>query len=146
MNEYDKNWCDKTLTDFVKWTLTVPFRNPVDPVRDGAEHYLDIIKNPMDFGTMRKKLNENQYNDVKEFVADVHLICENAIRFNGENSMYAFMAQDITKRIDERLKEKPSSIEDEWQKRLENVVNKLHEHVAKAPPPISNNESDSKQN
>lgn len=134
MSDYDKNWCDRTLNDFVRWTLTVPFRNPVDPVRDGAEHYFDIIKNPMDFGTMRKKLNENQYTDPKEFVADIHLICDNAIKFNGENSMYAFMALDISKSIDEKFKNKPHSLEEEWHKKLEDVVNRLREHVLKAPP------------
>ena len=134
MSEYDKNWCDKTLTDFVKWTLTGPFRSPVDPVRDGAERYFDIITNPMDFGTMRKKLNENQYTDPKEFVADVHLICDNAIQFNGENSMYAFMAADISKKIDEKFKNKPNSTEEEWKMKLEDVVHRLNEHVSKAPP------------
>ena len=88
----------------------------------------------MDFGTMRKKLNENQYTDPKEFVADVHLICNNAIQFNGENSMYAFMAEDISKEIDEKFKNKPNSTEEEWQKRLKDVINRLSEHMAKAPP------------
>ncbi|KAK8889527.1 hypothetical protein M9Y10_034276 [Tritrichomonas musculus] len=134
MTEYDKNWCDKTLTYFMKWTLTQPFRAPVDPIRDGAERYFEIIKKPMDFGTMRKKLNENQYTDPKEFVADVHLICNNAIQFNGENSMYAFMAADISKKMDDKFKNKPNSIEEEWQKKLEDIVIRLKDHVSKAPP------------
>ena len=134
MSEYDKYWCDKTLTELFKWTLTAPFRAPVDPIRDGAERYFEIIKNPMDFGTIKKKFTENQYTDPKEFVADIHLICDNAITFNGENSMYAFMAADISKNIDDKFKNKPKSFEDEWQKKLEDVVVRLHEHISKAPP------------
>lgn len=134
MTEYDKNWCNKILADFLKWPLTGPFRLPVDPVKDGADRYFEIIKKPMDLGTMKKKLDENQYTDPKEFVADVHLICDNAIQFNGENSMYAFMAEDISKSIDEKFKNKPNSIEEEWQKKLEDVINRLRDHVAKAPP------------
>jgi bromodomain-containing factor 1 len=90
----------------------------------------------MDLSTMKRKLAENQYRSAQAFVDDIHLICRNAMTFNGENSMLGFIAADRKKWIDERYSEKPISQEDEWQKRLESVVARLHEHIARAPPPI----------
>jgi hypothetical protein len=117
----------------MKWGLTQPFRVPVDPIRDGAANYDDIVKHPMDLSTMKNKLSENQYEDVQSFVADVHLICSNAVRFNGENSMFGFIAVDVKNWMDEHYRDKPISQEDEWQRRLESVVTRLHEHIAKVP-------------
>jgi hypothetical protein len=136
LKDYDKLWCTNILTELFKWQLTQPFRVPVDPVRDGAKNYLEIVKNPMDLGTVKKKLSENQYRQAKEFVDDLFLVCENAILFNGENSIFGFIAQDVRKWIEDQWKEKAATLDEEWQKRLETIVVKLHDHVAKAPPPI----------
>jgi len=37
------------------------FHEPVDPKKLNIPDYLDIIKEPMDFGTVKTKLNNNQY-------------------------------------------------------------------------------------
>lgn len=39
------------------------FHEPVDPVRLNIPNYLNIVKNPMDFGTIKKKLNMNFYDN-----------------------------------------------------------------------------------
>jgi hypothetical protein len=40
------------------------FHEPVDPVRLKIADYLDIIKHPMDFGTIKKKLYSNAYGNL----------------------------------------------------------------------------------
>lgn len=42
-----------------------------------------IIKQPMDFSTMLKKLKEGQYKTVKEYESDMRLIFTNCYTFNG---------------------------------------------------------------
>ncbi|OHS98513.1 Bromodomain containing protein [Tritrichomonas foetus] len=133
LTQFDKDWCQRKLAELNKWALTTPFRYPVDPVRDGAERYLEIVTNPMDLNTMKKKLTDNVYKTVDEFVQDVHLISDNAIKFNGENSMYAFIATDMKTWIDEQYKQKATSIEDEWHRKLTDVVERLLDHVKNAP-------------
>lgn len=137
LGDYDKLWCNNLLAELMKWNLTQPFRIPVNPERDGAPHYLEIIKQPMDLGTVKKKLNDGIYKSVQAFIDDLHLITSNAILFNGETSMYAYIALDIKKWIDEQYDEKPTSQEDEWQKRLETVVARLKNHIANAPKSLS---------
>jgi len=37
------------------------FQEPVDPIKYCIADYFDIIKEPMDFGTIKNKLNINIY-------------------------------------------------------------------------------------
>jgi hypothetical protein len=135
LTDYDRHWCSATLTELLKWPLTQPFRNPVDPIRDGAKNYFEKIKQPMDLGTVKIKLSEGLYQSVSDFIDDLHLICTNAIAYNGENSMFAYIATDILTWVDQQYKSKPQSQEADWNRRLESIVNRLHEHITAGPPP-----------
>lgn len=54
-----------------------PFMKPVDAAMLGLSDYYDIIKKPMDLGTVRKKLDANEYPDADAFIADIDLIFTN---------------------------------------------------------------------
>ncbi|XP_017974686.1 PREDICTED: uncharacterized protein LOC18602166 isoform X4 [Theobroma cacao] len=62
------------------------FAEPVD--REEVEDYYDIIKEPMDFGTMRAKLHEGMYTSLQQFEHDVYLISKNAMHFNSSATIY----------------------------------------------------------
>ncbi|KAG5518335.1 hypothetical protein PMAC_003132 [Pneumocystis sp. 'macacae'] len=49
-----------------------------------APDYYDVIKNPMDLGTVMKKLRNFQYNSKKEFVDDLMLIWSNCLVYNAD--------------------------------------------------------------
>jgi hypothetical protein len=38
------------------------FQEPVDPKKFGISDYFEIVKNPMDLGTIKKKLTHNVYS------------------------------------------------------------------------------------
>lgn len=48
-----------------------------------APDYYNIIKNPMDIGTMQKKLKGLVYKSKQEFVADLYLIWSNCLKYNS---------------------------------------------------------------
>ncbi|GBG24663.1 Histone acetyltransferase HAC5 [Hondaea fermentalgiana] len=58
------------------------FNNPVDPVALQLPTYFDVVKSPMDLGTMRKKLQRHEYADLEAFGRDVELVFSNAMLFN----------------------------------------------------------------
>ncbi|KAJ3487118.1 hypothetical protein NLI96_g3752 [Meripilus lineatus] len=62
------------------------FLQPVDPVRDRAPNYFDIIKHPMDLSTMNAKLESGQYKDRFAFEADFRLMINNAKQYNMPGS------------------------------------------------------------
>ena len=71
------------------------FQDPVDYHKLMIPDYIDIIPNPMDLGTVRKKLNHNCYSSVKEFAADMSLIWLNCYKYNGEEHDISKCAKEI---------------------------------------------------
>lgn len=74
--------CSKILKELMSHSLGWVFSEPVDPVKLQIPDYLEIIKNPMDLGTIKRKLEANTYFDAKEFADDVKLTFENAKTYN----------------------------------------------------------------
>ncbi|XP_054799644.1 uncharacterized protein LOC129304044 isoform X2 [Prosopis cineraria] len=62
------------------------FSEPVDP--EELPDYHDIIEHPMDFATVRKKLDGGVYNNLEQFEKDVLLICSNAMQYNAPDTIY----------------------------------------------------------
>eukprot|EP00924_Labyrinthula_sp_SR-Ha-C_P003237 augustus_masked-scaffold_15-processed-gene-3.40-mRNA-1 protein AED:0.01 eAED:0.02 QI:0/-1/0/1/-1/1/1/0/1759 len=62
------------------------FAKPVDPEQLDIPDYFDVIKRPMDMGTIKKRLDGNQYRDLRSFAKDVRLVYNNAMIYNPESS------------------------------------------------------------
>lgn len=71
-----------------------PQRIFAEPVPQSEIEYHRIIPHPMDFHTVREKILANQYS-FGTFLADVRLLCTNALAFNDPQSIYAITAQRI---------------------------------------------------
>ncbi|CAN4076929.1 unnamed protein product [Withania somnifera] len=69
------------------------FSEPVD--HDEIPDYHEIIEHPMDFGTVRKKLDGGLYSNLEELEADVFLICSNAMQYNAPDTVYFRQARSI---------------------------------------------------
>ncbi|KAK2991624.1 hypothetical protein RJ640_025251 [Escallonia rubra] len=97
------------------------FAQPVDPKEEliicKVEGYYQIVKHPMDFGTMRAKLQEGMYTNLQDFQDDVLLIFKNAMHFNSSATIYFRQARaihELAKRIFHTLKSNPTRIEYEF--------------------------------
>merc|ERR1711936_688508 len=62
------------------------FADPVDT--DEVADYLDIVKQPMDFSTMRKKLEMFEYNNVDMFEQDFNLVVKNCLAYNEKDTIF----------------------------------------------------------
>ncbi|RMZ87145.1 hypothetical protein DV736_g5627, partial [Chaetothyriales sp. CBS 134916] len=60
---------------------STPFLNPVK--KKDAPDYFVVIKQPMDLGTMTKKLKSLSYKSKKDFVDDLYQIWKNCLKFNS---------------------------------------------------------------
>ena len=59
-----------------------PFLQPVDPVAMNIPDYLEIIKEPMDFSTIQKNIEERAIVTRDDFAAAVRLVFDNAFKYN----------------------------------------------------------------
>ncbi|XP_043932430.1 histone acetyltransferase p300 isoform X2 [Protopterus annectens] len=65
---------------------SLPFRQPVDPLLLGIPDYFDIVKNPMDLSTIKRKLDTGQYQEPWQYVEDIWLMFNNAWLYNRKTS------------------------------------------------------------
>ncbi|KAI8881340.1 Bromodomain-containing protein [Backusella circina FSU 941] len=80
----DKNFCLKIVKALLRTQNAGPFKEPVDPVYFNIPDYFDVVKNPMDLGTAQKKLENNQYQSIDDFINDINLVFENCYLYNNE--------------------------------------------------------------
>ncbi|XP_012657076.1 bromodomain testis-specific protein [Otolemur garnettii] len=70
-----------------------PFYNPVDVNALGLHNYYDIVKHPMDLGTIKGKMDNQEYKDAYEFAADVRLMFMNCYKYNPPDHEVVTMAK-----------------------------------------------------
>lgn len=86
------------------------FLAPVDPVALNIPDYHKIIKKPMDLGTVESKLKQGEYENFKEFEADVRLIFSNCYKFNPPGNVVHLAGKEIEQLFDSKLKDKDTWI------------------------------------
>ncbi|KAL3276448.1 hypothetical protein HHI36_011829 [Cryptolaemus montrouzieri] len=70
-----------------------PFYKPVDAELLGLHDYHQIIKKPMDLGTVKQKMDNREYRTAQEFASDVRLIFTNCYKYNPEDHDVVAMAR-----------------------------------------------------
>ncbi|XP_041705386.2 bromodomain testis-specific protein isoform X4 [Coregonus clupeaformis] len=79
-----------------------PFYKPVDTETLGLHDYHDIIMQPMDLGTIRKKFVEREYMDAQDFAADFRLMFSNCYKYNPPTHEVVIMARKLQDVFEER--------------------------------------------
>ncbi|KAF8265875.1 hypothetical protein EI94DRAFT_1587444 [Lactarius quietus] len=69
------------------------FLEPVDVEK--VPGYMDVVKQPMDFGTMADKVSKSKYRSLDEFADDFRLVISNAKTFNPPGTIYHNEAERI---------------------------------------------------
>ncbi|EXJ77004.1 hypothetical protein A1O3_10161 [Capronia epimyces CBS 606.96] len=110
--ELQLKFCDEVLKEIAHtkhWPINQYFTHPVDPVALNIPTYFQIIKKPMDLGTIRNKLSNNVYEKAKDFEEDVRLIFKNCFKFNPEGDLVNAAGHQL-----EDLFNKKWAAKDEW--------------------------------
>jgi len=84
---------NKMLSAIVKHKWAYPFKRPV--TEKEAPDYRDIITHPMDFATLKRRVETGQVADINALVEDLDLIFDNAMKYNGEGTDYYKMAATL---------------------------------------------------
>ena len=85
------------------------FLKPVDPVYWEIPDYFDVIKHPMDLGTINKRLEMDDYyteQNYQKYAADVRLVWSNAMTYNKEDDVVYKMARIMSREFEYHWQQK----------------------------------------
>ncbi|KAL9242971.1 hypothetical protein vseg_016919 [Gypsophila vaccaria] len=137
-----QNAATKTMHELIRLFRTIfiqiskhkfawPFMEPVDVKGLGLHDYYEIIEKPMDFGTIKKRMeakDDSGYKHVREIYTDVRLVFQNAMKYNDEKNKFHVMAKTLSEKFEEKWRQfLPKVLEEE--KRLEEEEAKVQLNV-----------------
>ena len=154
LSDTELKYMKEHLEKLMSHPLAIAFLEPVDPEAEGLPNYNKVIKHPMDLGTIKKKLHDDKYKTVDEFVEDINLVWRNAIKFNGKKSLLKFCAEKLQRKCARWFEMIPSDEIEVWEMEVRNrehelmkilkygitgenevpVLDSLRFHVKESPP------------
>ncbi|NXP40205.1 BRD2 protein, partial [Leiothrix lutea] len=102
--QYMQNVVVKTLW---KHQFAWPFYQPVDAIKLNLPDYHKIIKNPMDMGTIKKRLEHNYYWSASECMQDFNTMFTNCYIYNKPTDDIVLMAQALEKIFLQKVAQMP---------------------------------------
>ncbi|XP_077464141.1 bromodomain testis-specific protein [Stigmatopora argus] len=91
-------YCDNILKELLSkrhCAYAWPFYTPVDTVALALHDYHYVIKQPMDLGTIKKKMEQREYAVAMDFAADVRLMFSNCYKYNPPAHEVVSMARKL---------------------------------------------------
>lgn len=124
--------CENLLKKLMLHRYGWVFNKPVDIIEFNVPDYYDVIKNPMDFGTIKEKLGSDKYSSPMDFLADVSLTFTNAMTYNPPGNHAHVKAVALSKFFEQRWKpiEKKIPVNDSQQDKFVEEMD-----LAKVMPP-----------
>jgi len=95
LNMYNPSALEDLLNNMMKHKDGWPFDRPI--TRSDAPDYFEIIKRPIDLGTVRTNLLHMKYSCNQEVLVDVRQVFENCYRYNAEDAEEYQCAQRLEK-------------------------------------------------
>ncbi|KAL5578372.1 hypothetical protein UlMin_020071 [Ulmus minor] len=116
-----------------KWAW--PFMDPVDVEGLGLHDYYEVIEKPMDFSTIKNKMEAKDgtgYKNVRDIYADVRLVFKNAMKYNDEKDDVHVMAKTLLEKFEEKwLQLLPKVAEEEKRRAEEDAEAQLEMQLAR---------------
>ena len=98
--------CSDLLKEMMKVPSAQWFAVPVDPIKMNIPDYPSIITDPMDFGTIRDKLDSNMFETPEEFAADMRLVFRNAMTYNSSrDNIVHIAARELSGKFEEKYRQ-----------------------------------------
>jgi len=103
--------CARLLRELMRnEQLARPFLRPVDPVL--YPDYYEVVHDPLDFGTVKKRMDAGEYEDPDEFATEVRRVWNNAFLYNQQGTEVHRMASDLQRIFEDKFRELPTCASD----------------------------------
>lgn len=105
--------CQQILSKLMKHKHGWIFNSPVDVQALGLHDYYQIVKRPMDLGTVKSKLSRSLYDSPLDFGTDVRLTFKNALLYNPKGHEVYMLAEQFLKKFEEMFRSVLKKLEDD---------------------------------
>jgi len=95
------------LSNLMDANFAEPFLEPVRWKEWGLFDYPEVIKHPMDLGTMETKLKRGEYQTFEAFRKDMQLVVDNCMTYNDKKSDVYKLAVKLQKGFDKEVSRSP---------------------------------------
>ena len=136
MNKNQTQKCTQILEKLMTWSICLPFIEMVDPEKDNAPDYFDFVKEPMSLNEVKRKLKSGLYTSTDEFSKDINLIWDNAKAYNGEDTLYTYMAMEAKLWFNKKMKKINTPNEIEWTEKMQKTTKIIYKMLANPPKEI----------
>jgi hypothetical protein len=117
----------------LSYRIASMFAQPVDPVRDACPSYPEVIRHPMDLGTISSKLKNNDYDTITQWRQDLNLVWENAAQFNGAGSLVTVLARQLQSFVKEWSEYITVDEKSDWINRVNDLRSQLSTARGQSP-------------
>jgi len=115
IEEDDMRDCYDLLIKFMEMSNAEPFLEPVNYVQLELPQYPQLIKHPMDLGTIKKMLQHGCLENPGHFADHVRLVFKNAMDFNLPESAIYNTSENLLQTFEEAFKQ----LCDKWNSELD---------------------------
>jgi hypothetical protein len=130
--------CIEIMHNIMKRPCSVIFLEPVNPLRDGAPNYLNVIKKPVDLGTIRQHLIEDRYSSVTSWSRDMGLVWTNCERFNGRETGPSLLAAEVRRNFEKEYKRLRLITFPQWIQSVSDLKDALDDLLDSPPDLVTN--------
>jgi len=102
--------CDAIVKFLLQQATAEPFAAPVDWEFYGLTDYPEIIKKPMDLGTIQTRIDQGKYPNADKFAADVRLVWRNAMTYNRPDSEIYRNAEKLAKLFERKYSSRKGAV------------------------------------
>lgn len=104
--------CETLLSKISAHRNAVHFLQPVDPIALRIPDYPKIVRDPMDLGTIKKKLKAREYLNPSEMLIDLNKVWANSFLYNPVSSQMHAITKAIADYAEALI---PEFIEDKYE-------------------------------
>ena len=131
-------YCKEVTKKLFEHPLAKAYIRPVNPELDKAYDYFDVIHHPMDLGTIKKRLENGEYQNTEEWMNDIKLVWDNAKTYNNDKKhLFYKVADRLSKKCNEIFKRIPKDESEYWALKLSKANAKLTKFLQKIPSELS---------
>ena len=97
------NECMELLSIFRGDPMCEVFQQPVDWQGLGLFDYPEIVAEPMDFQTIKDKLDDDKYSTMNSFAYDMRLVFKNCMKYNRPDSELYKLSEKLHKKFEKNF-------------------------------------------